>query len=100
MQQRGKIEIVVLILYDLFRRREFERDMKVKLSLRAEPSVRENKQLQERQTDVPLPGPHTQLIIFFLFFFQHFKQFATEKYSVSTKVVGAELGAAAQQSSS
>lgn len=36
------------------------------VSLRAEPSVRENTQLQERQTDAPLPGPHTQLIIFSL----------------------------------
>lgn len=63
------------------------------VSLRAEPSVRENTQLQERQTDAPLPGPHTQ---------QHFKQFATEKYSASTQVVGVELpvGAAAQECSS
>lgn len=69
------------------------------VSLRAQPSVRENKQLQERQTDAPLPGPHTQLIIIIIFIW-HFKQFATEKYSLSTQVVGAELGAAAQESSS
>lgn len=39
------------------------------VSLRAQPSVRENKQLQERQTDAPLPGPHTQLIIIIILFY-------------------------------
>lgn len=52
------------------------------VSLRAEPSVRENTQLQERQTDAPLPGPHTQLIIFFFLFFFNISNSLQQKNTV------------------